>query len=223
VRRTGCSRIQYPTGIAPRSSITGSVASANTTASSGHPSLRRESATRSPKPDALIESSAAARAAPQPSTAAAEQAQQPSANSTAARFRTSKPGAPASVTSALTPPDTAATHRFLATVALAHAPRSMGEIRTGEAEARRRRPGRDFARGCAARRGLHLGNATGGGGDDAVARSAMGVGLRRPRLGIGYGNGYEVNGEERTRLLLTACVRFKKSVELIEIRWILIF
>uniref|UniRef100_A0A0A9BPR9 Uncharacterized protein n=1 Tax=Arundo donax TaxID=35708 RepID=A0A0A9BPR9_ARUDO len=37
VRRTGWSRTQYLTEIAPRSSITGSVASANTTVSSGHP------------------------------------------------------------------------------------------------------------------------------------------------------------------------------------------
>jgi hypothetical protein len=81
----------------------------------------------------------------------------------------------------------------------------MGEIRTGGAGARRRTAGRKFASGCAARRGLHLGNASGGGGDDAVVGTAMGVGLRRPRLGIGYGDGYEVNGEERQRLLTACC------------------
>jgi hypothetical protein len=73
-----------PNGIAPRSSITGGVASANTTVSSCHPSLRSNSATHSPNPDALMESPATARAAPR----AAATVQQPSASS-ATRFRVS--------------------------------------------------------------------------------------------------------------------------------------
>jgi hypothetical protein len=72
----------------PRSSITDSVASANTTVSSGHPSLRSDSATHSLNPDALMESPAAARAAPR----AAAAVQQPSASS-ATRFRVSRSGA----------------------------------------------------------------------------------------------------------------------------------
>ena len=59
VKRTGLSCIQYPTGIAPRSSSTGSVASANTTASSGQPKLRSLFAIFRPKLEALMESVAA--------------------------------------------------------------------------------------------------------------------------------------------------------------------
>lgn len=59
VRRRGLRCIQYPTGMAPRSSSTGSVASVKTMASSGHPDLRSAAATFNPSPEALIESSAA--------------------------------------------------------------------------------------------------------------------------------------------------------------------
>lgn len=59
VRTTGLSCIQYPTGIAPRSSITGSVARVNTTASSGQPKLRNFPANFRPKLDALMESTVA--------------------------------------------------------------------------------------------------------------------------------------------------------------------
>lgn len=60
---TGLSCNQYPTGIAPRSSITGRVAKANTTASSGQPEALKALATFTPKPEALIESAAATAAA----------------------------------------------------------------------------------------------------------------------------------------------------------------
>jgi hypothetical protein len=104
-----------PNGIAPRSSITGSVASANTTVSSGHPSLRSDSATHSPNPDALMESPVAARVAPR----AAAAVQQPSASS--------------AMDSASTPsPIADAAHGVLRTAALAQESRGTGEARRGE-------------------------------------------------------------------------------------------
>jgi hypothetical protein len=117
-----------PNGIAPRSSITGSVASANTTVSSGHPSLRSDSATHSLNPDALMESPAAARATPR----AAAAVQQPSASS-ATRFRVSRSGASRSVDSASTPPPiAAAAHGVLRTMAPALESRGTGEARRRE-------------------------------------------------------------------------------------------
>ena len=117
-----------PNGIAPRSSITGSVASANTTVSSGHPSLRSDSATHSLNPDALMESPAAARAAP----SAAAAVQQPSASS-ATRFRVSRSGASRSVDSASTPPPiAAAAHGVLRTAAPALESPGTREARKGE-------------------------------------------------------------------------------------------
>lgn len=59
VRRTGLSCNQYPTGIAPRSSITGSVAKANTTASSGQPDPLKKLANFNPKLEALMDCTAA--------------------------------------------------------------------------------------------------------------------------------------------------------------------
>lgn len=169
----GSRRIQYPTGMAPRSSITGSVASVNTTASSAHPSLRSDAATRSPKPDALIESSAATAAPPQQSTA------HPSAPRASRLASAPQSGAVAAVASrsVSSPPIGATRHRPVPATA------RDSPVTGGDAAALRRRASLGFvaprAAPATARRGgggggLHLHDASASGGgeeEDEAART----------------------------------------------------
>lgn len=162
----GSRRIQYPTGMAPRSSITGSVASVNTTASSAHPSLRSDAATRSPKPDALIESSAATAAPPQQSTA------HPSAPRASRLASAPQSGAVAAVASrsVSSPPIGATRHRPVPATA------RDSPVTGGDAAALRRRASLGFVAPRAAPATARRGGGGGGGGLHLHDASASGGG-----------------------------------------------